>query len=199
MQQVEFDKVVRPPYSKGAIIRNDFPGFREDYLTVHSLIRRYEPKTIMEIGTSTGLGTNVVCNAMGFKRFRKNKEGKKVFSIDVPPGTNPKIIYPDGEDGHPKKAGKYCKLPYTQVYGSSLNFDFSPYYPIEAWFIDGKHDYTYTKNDAELALKSDPMLIMWHDVDIQGVSDAIIAVMGAHTAYALFRVLGTRVAYAVKS
>lgn len=198
MRDISFKEIVRLPYSKGTVIRSDFPGFKEDYLVVHSLIKKYRPKTFMEIGTSTGRGTKVICNAMGLKRFRRNREGVKVFSIDVPPGTDPKVIYPGAEDGHPDKAGKYCRLPYTQIYGNSLDFDFSPYYPIEGWFIDGKHDYKYAKNDTGLALKSDPIIVIWHDVDIQGVGEAVVEVMSKYDNYDLFRVVGTRIAYAVR-
>ncbi len=192
---------------KKAIIRNDFPGFKEDYLVIHCLIRKYKPKTFMEIGTSSGMGTKVICNALGLKRdfwkFWKRKEEKiekeiKVFSIDVPPGTDPKILYPHGEDGHPKKAGEMCHLPYRQIFGNSFNFDFSPYYPLKGWFIDGKHNYKFVKNDTELALKSNPIIIIWHDADIQEVNEAITEVMKQHDDYDLFRVLGTRIAFAVR-
>lgn len=199
MKNVEFNEIVKLPYSINAVIRSDFPGFKEDYLTVHSLIRKYKPKTIMEIGTSSGLGTKVICNAMGIKRFGKNKKDVKVYSIDVPVGTDPKIIYPQGEDGHPKEPGVYCKLPFTQIFGNSHDFDFSPYYPIEGWFIDGKHDYKYAKNDTSLALKSNPIIIIWHDADIEEVGKAIIEKMEAHREYDLFRVAGTRIAYAISS
>lgn len=198
MKYIKYDEIVKLPYAKGAVIRDGFPGFREDYLVLHSLIRKYTPGTFMEIGTSTGLGTKVICNAMNIKRFKVFNKNRKVYSIDVPPGTDPKIIYPDGEDGHPAKAGEGCNLPFTQIFGSSLDFDFSPYYPIDAWFIDGKHDYKYAKNDTELALKSDPALIIWHDMQIQGVTDAVIEVMGQRPNYDLFRVTNTRMAFAVK-
>jgi hypothetical protein len=62
----------------------------------------------MEIGTSSGAGTNVICRAMGLRRLFGSSE-KRVFSIDVPPGANPAMLYPDKEDGHPRKAGRKCK------------------------------------------------------------------------------------------
>lgn len=136
---------------------------------------------------------------MGIKKSGRNKKNVKVYSIDVPVGTDPKIIYPNGEDGHPKEPGEYCKLPFTQVFGNSYGFDFSPYYPIEGWFIDGKHDYKYTKNDTSLALQSDPVIIIWHDADIEEVGKAIVEEMKAHVEYGLFRVIGTRIACAIKN
>jgi hypothetical protein len=199
MKNIKFSEIAKMPYSGNAIIRSDFPGFKEDYLVIHSLIRKYKPKTIMEIGTSSGLGTKVICNAMGIKRFGRNRKDIKAYSIDVPVGTDSKIIYPHGEDGHPKEPGIYCKVPFTQIFGNSYDFDFSPYYPIEGWFIDGKHDYKYAKNDTSLALKSNPIVIIWHDADIEEVGKAIIDEMETHMEYDLFRVVGTRIAYAIKS
>ncbi|MEN9582795.1 MAG: hypothetical protein RL641_749 [Candidatus Parcubacteria bacterium] len=169
MQSIKFSELAVSPYSDNAIVRNDFPGFREDYLAIHSLIRKYQPKTLMEIGTSSGSGTTVICHAMGVKKnwwnsnkyvnallvsigmkskFRKNKnESKKVFSIDVPPGTDPSVIYPGAEDGHPLLTGRNCYFPYTQLFGNSTTFDFTPYYPLESWFVDGKHNYEYAHAD----------------------------------------------------
>lgn len=196
MKEVTFVETAQKPYSAKAIIRNDFPGFEEDYLVIHSLIRKYKSKRLMEIGTSSGLGTKIICNAMGIKRFWFNT--KKVFSIDVLPGTDSSIIYPNKEDGHPEVAGVLCKLPYTQIFGNSLNYDFSKHYPIDTWFIDGKHNYEYVKSDSETALKSEPKLIIWHDLQIEEVHDAVVDVMSNAKNYDLYRVIDTRIAYALK-
>lgn len=151
----------------------------------------------MEIGTSSGIGTKVICNAMKIREFWFNVD-KKVYSLDVPPGTNSKILYPDGEDGHPLKTGSECNLPYKQIFGNSYNFDFSPYYPLEGWFIDGKHNYKFVKNDTKLALKSQPILIAWHDLQINEVVLAVKEIMRRVNNYELFRVLGTRIGFAIK-
>lgn len=200
-------QIVKKPESLGAITRKDFPGFREDYLVLHSLVRKFRPKNIMEIGTSTGLGTKVICKAMGLqtksiweKFFKKDTKDiyPKVFSIDVPPGTNAKVIYPQSEDGHPDRAGKYCNFPYIQLFGDSTIFNFKPYYPLEAWFIDGKHNFKYASADTRQALKSNPKLIIWHDVQIESVKKAIVSVMKKEKEYRLYRVAGTRIAFASK-
>lgn len=196
---MKYEDIVKDPYQEGAIIRDEFPGFKEDYLVIHSLIRKYQPKRFMEIGTSTGGGTNVICNAMGIRRFLPTP-GKKVMSIDVPPGTDPKEIYPGDtpEDGHPEKAGMYCRFPYQQIFGNSQDFDFGPYFPVDAWFIDGKHNYPYAKKDSEQALKSKPKLLIWHDMQIDEVSKAVYDVMKEHPEYELHRVGETRIGVAVK-
>lgn len=190
--------VVVKPFSNGAIIREDFPGFKEDYLVIYSLIRKYNPNHLIEIGTSTGKGTNVICKAMGLKRYWVQPNNKKVTSIDVPPGTDPSVLYPEKEDGHPERAGEYCKYPYQQIFGDSINFDFKPHYPVDAWFIDGKHDYKYAYGDTEQSLKSQPKLIIWHDMQIKDVSKAVNDIMSKHPEYEVYVVKGTRIGYAIK-
>lgn len=199
MKKIKYQQIVTRKLRQGAIIRTGFVGFKEDYLGIHCLIRKYLPLTFGEIGTSSGAGTNIICNAMGISRyfFWKNK-GKKVYSIDVPPGTDPKKIYPGAEDGHPQKAGALCRFPYTQIFGDSTKFDFSPYYPIEAWFIDGKHDFKYAKKDTDQALKSNPSLIIWHDKQIDGVTEGILEAMKEQNQYQLFDLEHTRLIFAVR-
>lgn len=198
MKKINYKQVVTPALKKGAVIRKGFPGFREDYLAIHCLLRKYQISSVMEIGTSSGLGTRVICNALGLHKFYFWRNfGKKVVSIDVVPGTNPKIIYPDGEDGHPQVAGELCDLPYTQLFGNSTKYDFSAVYPLQAWFIDGKHDYTYAKKDTLQALKSQPKLIIWHDKQIKGVKEAIVEVMSKQS-YDVFNLDNTRLIFAVR-
>lgn len=199
MKKIKFSQVVTKKLREGAILRLGFPGFKEDYLGIHCLIRKYKPNTFCEIGTSSGEGTNVIGNAMRMSRFLfwKNFD-KKLYSIDVPQGTDPKKIYPGAEDGHPIKAGAMCKIPYTQLFGDSTKYDFSTHYPIDAWFIDGKHDYKYAKADTLQALKSNPYLLIWHDKQIEGVTEAITEVMRSRKEYQLFNLEKTRLLYAVK-
>ena len=195
MHVVPYDLIVTRALSKGAKVRRDFPGFREDYLAVHCLIRLHRPVRFMEIGTSVGRGTEVICKAMGLRRRGRGSAGV-VYSLDVPPGTDPSIIYPDREDGHPEVAGSACRLPYVQLFGDSAEFDFTPYHPLDAWFIDGKHDHTYAASDTRNALASGPRLIVWHDVQIDGVREAVVELLADRDDYRLARVGDTRVAFA---
>ena len=98
-KNVPYEMIVKQPYVQGAIVRDDFQGFREDYLALHCLLRMYKVKSLIEIGTSTGLGTKVICKAIGVRRWAllealRIRRDRKVYSIDVPPGTDPKLIYP---------------------------------------------------------------------------------------------------------
>lgn len=197
-----YARLVTRPYSDKALLRADFPGFREDYLVVHSLFRRHSPRSVLEIGTSSGLGTNVICNALGVPRSgwrgRFSRSGDvRVYSIDVAPNTDPSIIYPNSEDGHPAVAGADCVFKYKQLYGDSTTYDFSPLYPLEAWFIDGKHSYEYVRKDTEQALRADPKLLVWHDLQIPEVERAVVDTMHAQP-YRVSRVSETRVGYAVR-
>ena len=203
IEDTPYDQVVTRPYCDRAFIRTDFPGFREDYLAIHSLLRRDSPRSVLEIGTSTGLGTNVICNAIGVPRsgWRGMLGGAndvRVCSIDVPLTTDPSVIYPDGEDGHPAVAGADCIFRYTQLYGDSTTFDFSPLYPLDAWFIDGKHNYEYVRKDTKQALRASPSLIIWHDLQIPEVERAVADTMRSEP-YRVSRVSGTRVGYAVRA
>jgi len=198
IKKVKYREIVTPKLKKGAAIRSGFPGFKEDYLALHCLLRKNQIKSVLEIGTSSGLGTRVICNALGLHKFYFWRNfGKKVVSIDVLPGTNPKIIYPEGEDGHPQVAGELCDLPYTQLFGDSTKYDFSPEYPLEAWFVDGKHNYEYAKKDTTQALKSSPKLIIWHDKQIKGVKDAILDIMRLNS-YDVFDLEKTRLIFAIR-
>jgi hypothetical protein len=198
VQEIPFDSVVQAALLKGAVIRNDFPGFREDYEVVHCLIRRHRPERFFEIGTSSGNGTKVICKAMSRRPIWPDTRNR-VFSLDVPPGTDPTIIYPGAEDGHPEKAGAANRYPYTQLFGNSKTFDIAPYLPLQGWFIDGKHDYEYAASDTRLALTANPSLIIWHDLQIPEVEEAVVDVMAERPEYALARVAGTRVGYAVSA
>ena len=197
VEQISYDEIVRPELSRGAVKRRDFPGFREDYLVLHCLIRAHRPERFFEIGTSTGLGTKVICRAISRRRIWPDTRDR-VFSLDVPPGTDPAILYPDAEDGHPAKAGKQNPYPYTQIFGDSSSFDPAPYLPLDGWFIDGKHDYEYARSDTLLALKANPALIVWHDFQISGVEEGAAEAMAERPEYEVRRVEDTRIAFAVR-
>lgn len=174
-----------------AIIRDDFPGFKEDYEVVHQLIKKYTPKSFLEIGTNSGAGTNVICNAMT-SEF-------PVYSIDLPAAYDMELIYSkvNPEDGRPDNVGQYCKFKYIQLWGNSKDYDFSKHYPLEAWFIDGKHNYEYAKCDTESAMKADAKLIIWHDTQIDEVQNAIIDTID-NLKYDLFYIENTRISFAIK-
>lgn len=184
-----FKEVYDPESCKDAIINNHHPGFKEDYLVIHSLIRKYKPASLFEIGTNTGFGTKIIKNAIG--------EGK-VYSMDLPLEEFRKI------QKYPDRPGRECNLPFTQLYGDSLKFDYSQY-PCEAYFVDGAHDYEHVFHETKQILKLSPSLIIFHDADIKEVYDGIVdAFIENNTQtdycgsiYNLYRVFDTRILYAV--
>ncbi|MCF7852557.1 MAG: class I SAM-dependent methyltransferase [Simkaniaceae bacterium] len=165
-------------YKKGAILRRD-NLFVNDFLCIHSLIRHFEPSTLFEIGTCTGEGTQIIKNAMRMGA---------VYSLELPPGESSYDIHSIGE---------MCKLPYVQVIGNSLNTDYTAYYPIESWFIDGSHDYFHVLHETKEAIKANSKLIIWHDADIFEVFKAIKDGLDLSDDYILYRVPDTRIAFSL--
>lgn len=178
-----------------AIIHDVYTGFKEDYLVIHSLIRKYRPHSIFEIGTNVAGGLNVICNAI-----YKYEPEAKVYSLDLPYETmrqNSKQ-YPIGTNGE-DRVGSAARFPYIQLRGDSMTFDFSRY-KCEGFFIDGEHDFDHPFKESMAAQSVNAKIIIFHDADIKEVGSAIhnsINVYGGMK-YNLYRVTDTRIAYAVK-
>lgn len=182
MQLKTIEEIVTPELSKGAIINNRHPGFKEDYLVIQSLIKKYKPASLFEIGTNTGFGTKIIKYAIG--------EGK-VYSMDLPVEEFRKI------QSYPNRPGIECDLPFTQLYGDSLTFDFLKY-PCEAYFVDGAHDYEHVFHETSEILKLSPRLIIYHDADIPEVFSGLMdASIEYGEKYFDYRILNTRIAYLI--
>lgn len=180
-KKIKFDDIVDENNIGDAIINDSWPGFKEDYLLIHSLIRTYLPNSFFEIGTSQGIGTNIICNAM---------KGNPVYSIELP-----YMRYPENQMQPLKNPGHKCNFPYTQIIGDSTDYPYENYYPIEGWFIDGNHTYDNVFKESISAFKSSPKVVIWHDVDIVEVRQAIIDCIPDW--YQLFTCPQTRIAWAV--
>jgi predicted O-methyltransferase YrrM len=180
-----FDDVVTPELSAGAILNQEFPGFEEDYLVLHCLMRKHQPSSIFEIGTNMGTGTRILKNAC---------PQAEVTSLDLSPeDLHPSLLEADGKT---PKVGKHCDLPYRQVWGSSLEYDFAQHAPLDAFFIDGEHDYAHVLHETRQAVASAAWLIVWHDCDIDVVWGAVIDALPMD--YKLYRVAGTRIGYGLR-
>lgn len=173
-----------------ALIHDAYIGFREDYLCIHSLLRRYKPRVILEIGTNIGSGVNVMARAV---------PNAKIYSLDLDYDTmrlNSKQ-YPIGANGE-DRVGSAVTVPYVQLRGDSLKFNYASIMPIDAWYIDGEHDYIHAVHESTQAFLSGAELIIWHDSDInevhRGIEDASLSFYN----YNLFRIIDTRIAYAVE-
>lgn len=170
-----------------AIINDEFKGFREDYLILDSLLRKYNPKSVFEIGCNRGTGTRIIKNAV---------PNADVYSLDMPFGMGDAPLYSGTKD----YTGINCDLPFTLLRGDSTTFDYS-LYPCEAYFCDATHEEENVFIETCGMLQQKPNLIVWHDVDIIGVYNGIIRAFEhekMETFYYIYRVIDTRIAYAVK-
>ena len=179
-----------PDLAKDAIINDLWPGFREDYLLLHCLLRIFKPKRVMEIGTHQGRGTKIIKNAAG--------PDSQVFSLDLPADIGPSVA----TEYQPGFVGCQCDLPYTQLWGDSRTFDFSPYYPIDFFYIDGEHVYENAHKESLAAIRVRPALVVYHDADnwevFKGVCDAFFATKEMSVEYRLYRVIDTRILFAMR-
>ncbi len=189
MIKQQYNEVVTDEMLVGTLDHNVHTGFLEDYRTISCLLRKFKPESILEIGTNVGSGINVMKVAV---------PQMKIYSLDLDYATmmqNSKQypIGPNGED----RVGSAVKWPYVQLRGDSMTFDYSKY-PCEAAFIDGEHDYDHPHHEAKEMIKTGTKLIMFHDADIPEVYNGIVDAFKGNEDYDLYRVEGTRIAYAVK-
>jgi len=180
--------VVTLSLSEGAIINDMHPGFRDDYLVLHCLIRECKPRRVFEIGTHLGVGTKIIKNAW---------TDADVISLDLAPAQASLSA------NHPEwcksgAVGSYCPFPYTQVFGDSRSYDYSQHLPIDAWFIDAGHTRENVRIESLVAFGSGARLIVWHDADMQEVWDGITDAWIKTDEYELIRVDSCRIAYARK-
>jgi len=176
-----FKDIVTPELSEGAIINNEFKGFREDYLVLWCLLKQYNPSSVFEIGCNFGSGTNIICNALPYA---------DVYSLDLPFGEGDKPLYQNGKD----HVGINCKLPFTLIRADSTTYDYSEY-PCECYFVDAGHFYDNVLAETKSIIEQEPDIIIYHDSDIPEVLQAIQDAKGDYT---LYRVTDTRIAYLLK-
>jgi hypothetical protein len=96
----------------------------------------------------------------------------RIFTLDLPKDNDLNYSYDPENKGflELRRPGYYIDRYTTggisQLYGNSLNFDFSPYHnSIDLVFVDGNHNLPYIQKDSENALimlKPGGFLI-WHD------------------------------------
>lgn len=184
MKKRSYSEIVTPELLDGAIENNEYHGFREDYHVIHCLLREFSPKSVLEIGTNMGRGTEIICNAV---------PDAKVYSLDLPTELAHISLQHPINEGKGDRVGHLCSLPFTQLRGDSMKFDFSEY-PCDAYYIDGEHDYEHVYHETTEVLKNNPQVVIYHDTDIdcvmQGIKDAIKG-----TKYQITRVPETRISY----
>jgi len=186
MINISYKDIITPQLLQGAIENNEMHGFRQDFHILHCLIKIHQPKTFLEIGTNVGRGISIISNA-------GQSFNIKCYSLDLPPElSHYSLQYPGNS------IGSLCKLPFIQLLANSLEFDYSSIYPMEGFFIDGEHDFLHANYESKEAIKSQAKLIIWHDADMPPVMSAILDAFDNNTDYDLYRVIDTRMAYALR-
>lgn len=189
MEKQQFEQIYDAVECADAIINDEFTGFKQDYLMLHSLLRKHKPKSVFELGTNMGTGTKIIKNAVG--------SSVPVFSLDLPTEMAHKSLQHPINEGKGDSVGHKCNLPFTQLRGDSMKFDYSQH-PCEAYFIDGEHDFDHPYHETTEIIKLNPKLIIWHDSDMEPVYKAILSAFKGVKNYNLFRITDTRIAYAVR-
>lgn len=192
MLHQSFFDIYTPQLAEDAILHTGHPGFEEDYLILHCLLRKYRGALlrVLEVGTYIGHGTSIICNALTPKGGAYID--RSVFSLDLPAKERHKSTQ------YPKQSiGFACQFPFTQLRGDSLLFNYRSIYPIDAWYIDAEHDYVHAAHESWEAATSGAKLIIWHDSDLPPVFRAINDVFEGRKNYAVIRVHGTRITYAL--
>lgn len=146
IKKIEYKDIISNTDISNAAINNEFIGFREDYLVIHSLVSELKPNHIFEIGTNTGMGCLVMKTA---------SPSSKITTLDI------------------VSCGNLCPDDTNKIVGDSTEFNYEPYYPINCWFIDGDHTYKNAYKESIEAIKSNAELIIYHDADIDEVYNAI--------------------------
>lgn len=183
-----FKDIYTDELAEGAILNTEYHGFREDYLILHCLLRKYQPKSVWEYGCNMGTGTKIICNAV---------PKAKVYSFDLPTELAHVSLQHPISEGKGDSVGHKCDLPFELIRGDSLTFDLSGY-PCDAYYVDGEHDYEHPYRETINLLQHNPKLVIYHDSDIQEVYNAIVDGFKGRDDYELFRVTDTRIAYAVR-
>jgi hypothetical protein len=190
----KFSDIYTEELATGAIINDRHTMHREDYLIIHCLLRIYKPKTFFEVGTHTGFGTKIICNALE-KNYSPVEPGYKVYSLDLPAALRHfSAQHPEYEG---RKVGMECDFPYTQLWGDSTNFSYEKY-PCEGYFIDAEHTFENVLAETQKISALGPKIIIWHDTDEPEVFNAAIDGMDVKP-YQLYRVADTRILYAIRN
>ena len=154
---------------------------------INSLVKKYRPENILEIGTFDGrTALNMALNTEGTG---------KVYTLDLP-GTlkdNTRFALLDDEQLYVEKQQSGARIKDSnmgnkiiQLYGDSASYDFNELPPVNFIFIDGSHAYDYVISDS---LKSQEKIepdgiIVWHDYGVWvGVTNAINYLYGNNPAF----------------
>lgn len=186
MIEQTFKDIYDEELAKDAIINDRMEGFRQDYLVLHCLLRKYNPKMFFECGTHMGWGTAVIKNAL---------PESIVFSLDLPDENANKSKQHPLSEGK-KGVGADCALSYIQVRADSKTFDYSAI-PCDGYYVDDEHNRETVYAETKGILKAKPKIIIYHDADQPEIYVAIVDAM-RYEPYDLIRVIDTRILFCLR-
>lgn len=184
-----YKDIVIPELLSGAEENNEFHGFREDYHILHCLLRIHQPKRVMEYGCNMGKGTSIICNAV---------PGADVVSFDLPTEEAHISLQHPISEGKGDSVGHKCQHPFTLIRGNSYTFDFTTLGKFDFAFVDSEHNREIPYIEANAAIEAGAKVIVFHDADMPPVYEAICQVEEENRNYDFYRVIDTRIAYAVR-
>lgn len=157
----------------------------QELVCINALIHRAQPLRLLEIGTLGGRTTlNMVANT---------PPAAEIYTLDLP----------NTEQTRAGAAKEIFGRRWTQLYGDSLTFDFSPLYnSLDFVFVDANHSYEHVSSDSVQALKmlrNGGGIIVWHDYTSWDWEGNTRALNELYTSNPLFRGLrhieGTSLVY----
>jgi len=140
-------------YQFGIMGDVNWPTAYQDHLALAYLIKKFEIKSILEIGVWKGATSGLFC---------KMDEVEKVKGIDINQEMNVKYTHNGHPLSNPEFYGQLVKSPkFSLEFADTKQVE--PKEQFDMVFIDGNHTEEYIANDTLLALKYKPKIIVWHD------------------------------------
>ena len=173
-------KIFPPEVEEKGIELRDFLGSWgnlsiESIAKICLIIRHFNPRNIMEIGSFHGVTALQMAINSSFD--------STVYTLDLPPGysghrmseIDTYVFTKLYDSSQPRRyIGSPWEHKIVQLLGDSTTFDFSPYYGrMDLVLIDGAHDYETKKSDTEQAIKmlTPNGIIIWDNYGDIGCPD----------------------------
>ena len=148
-----FYKKFKPTYT--------FPTQKKDWEVLVYLIKKYDVKSVFEIGTWKGDTSLLLWLYPAIERL-------KTIDID----TTVSYHHPK----HPLEESKGDMIKNTNVemeFVDSMKYEVKEGEQYDMVFIDGNHDLQHITSDTLLALKFKPKIVVWHDYEVSN-TDVVV-------------------------
>ena len=187
MKELGFDEFFRE-YRAKPFLNQWFVEGRE-LSVLEALIRRYDVKSVLEIGVNKGETAKRLLDANnGIERYMGIEITEAAIDTMNPHQRAERVRAGKDVGVEARKDRRFKTFIST---GGSRDFQSVAKYDLV--FIDGNHAYEYAKFDSELARKLDAKVIVWHDYGTEpGVTKAVDEEKD------VIRVLRTKVAYWIR-